>query len=243
MRRDSSARRSDRHRTITAPAETVSASRTPARCFSGFRMCSLPRSTWVRVRQPRMSPARTNCLAGNVLALLGTALTCAVAPSHGTACTSEMVGLPACVFVSPERVSADGRSAVAVQSRSPKTPYCHPSLDDPKVEQLLSLWQQHIDREQRRILDGARPYLTRSGATGHEHSSGHRAGPEATCALVVSGVVLVQGLFDVSRPGGVATSWRRTGRRGGARGGSAGAVRQGERGPTWSRAALERSAS
>jgi 2-haloacid dehalogenase len=35
-----------------------------------------------------------------------------------------------------------------------------PSLDDPGVEQLLSLWQQHIDREQRRILDGVRPYLT-----------------------------------------------------------------------------------
>ncbi|MBT2509292.1 haloacid dehalogenase type II [Streptomyces sp. ISL-98] len=35
-----------------------------------------------------------------------------------------------------------------------------PSLDDPRVEQLLSLWQQHIDREQRRILDGVRPYLT-----------------------------------------------------------------------------------
>ncbi|MEU1873917.1 haloacid dehalogenase type II [Streptomyces sp. NPDC019793] len=35
-----------------------------------------------------------------------------------------------------------------------------PSIDDPRVEQLLSLWQQHIDREQRRILDGVRPYLT-----------------------------------------------------------------------------------
>ncbi|RFC77587.1 haloacid dehalogenase type II [Streptomyces sp. AcE210] len=35
-----------------------------------------------------------------------------------------------------------------------------PSLDNPRVEQLLSLWQQHIEREQRRILDGARPYLT-----------------------------------------------------------------------------------
>lgn len=34
-----------------------------------------------------------------------------------------------------------------------------PSLDDPGVERLLSLWQRHIDREQRRILDGARPYL------------------------------------------------------------------------------------
>ncbi|MGW2629424.1 haloacid dehalogenase type II [Streptomyces chattanoogensis] len=35
-----------------------------------------------------------------------------------------------------------------------------PSLDDPGVEHLLSLWQQHIDREQRRILDGVRPYVT-----------------------------------------------------------------------------------
>jgi len=35
-----------------------------------------------------------------------------------------------------------------------------PSLDGPGVERLLSLWQQHIDREQRRILDGVRPYLT-----------------------------------------------------------------------------------
>ncbi|MEV0407928.1 haloacid dehalogenase type II [Actinoallomurus sp. NPDC050550] len=34
-----------------------------------------------------------------------------------------------------------------------------PSLDDPRIDQLLSLWQQHIDREQRRILDGDRPYL------------------------------------------------------------------------------------
>ncbi|MGW1094639.1 haloacid dehalogenase type II [Streptomyces sp. NPDC002455] len=33
-----------------------------------------------------------------------------------------------------------------------------PSLADPVVEQFLSLWQQHIEREQRRILDGVRPY-------------------------------------------------------------------------------------
>lgn len=33
-----------------------------------------------------------------------------------------------------------------------------PSLDEPEVERLLSLWQQHIDREQRHILDGG-PYL------------------------------------------------------------------------------------
>ncbi|WP_217167870.1 haloacid dehalogenase type II [Streptomyces sp. AC512_CC834] len=35
-----------------------------------------------------------------------------------------------------------------------------PSLDDSGVEQLVSLWQQHVGREQRRILDGVRPYLT-----------------------------------------------------------------------------------
>ncbi|MFJ5304754.1 haloacid dehalogenase type II [Streptomyces sp. NPDC088350] len=35
-----------------------------------------------------------------------------------------------------------------------------PSLDDPRVERLLALWQRHIDREQRRVLDGVRPYLT-----------------------------------------------------------------------------------
>lgn len=34
-----------------------------------------------------------------------------------------------------------------------------PSLDDPGVEELVALWQQHIDHEQRRILDGVRPYL------------------------------------------------------------------------------------
>lgn len=34
-----------------------------------------------------------------------------------------------------------------------------PSLDEPRIERLLSLWQQHVDREQRRALDGGRPYL------------------------------------------------------------------------------------
>ncbi|WP_310717002.1 haloacid dehalogenase type II [Streptomyces lydicus] len=34
-----------------------------------------------------------------------------------------------------------------------------PSLDAPGIERLLSLWQQHIEGEQRRVLDGARPYL------------------------------------------------------------------------------------
>ncbi|MFD2078279.1 2-haloacid dehalogenase [Actinopolymorpha cephalotaxi] len=35
-----------------------------------------------------------------------------------------------------------------------------PSLEDSGVEQLLSLWQQHIEREQRRVLDGDREYVT-----------------------------------------------------------------------------------
>ncbi|WP_328605453.1 haloacid dehalogenase type II [Amycolatopsis sp. NBC_00345] len=34
-----------------------------------------------------------------------------------------------------------------------------PSLDDARVEQLLLVWQRHIDREQQRILGGDRPYL------------------------------------------------------------------------------------
>ncbi|MBB5430952.1 haloacid dehalogenase type II [Nocardiopsis composta] len=34
-----------------------------------------------------------------------------------------------------------------------------PSLDGPGTERLLALWQRHIEREQRRILDGDRPYL------------------------------------------------------------------------------------
>ncbi|MEU6117343.1 haloacid dehalogenase type II [Streptomyces sp. NPDC047117] len=34
------------------------------------------------------------------------------------------------------------------------------SLDDAGTERLLSLWQRHIEREQRRIVDGERPYAT-----------------------------------------------------------------------------------
>ncbi|MEV5527747.1 haloacid dehalogenase type II [Streptomyces prunicolor] len=34
-----------------------------------------------------------------------------------------------------------------------------PALDEFGVERLLSLWQRHIEREQRRVLDGVRPYL------------------------------------------------------------------------------------
>jgi 2-haloacid dehalogenase len=35
-----------------------------------------------------------------------------------------------------------------------------PSADEAGVEELLTLWQRHVEREQRRVLDGARPYLT-----------------------------------------------------------------------------------
>ncbi|MFC7880841.1 haloacid dehalogenase type II [Streptomyces sp. NPDC057376] len=35
-----------------------------------------------------------------------------------------------------------------------------PSFDEAGVEELLALWQRHVEREQRRVLDGARPYLT-----------------------------------------------------------------------------------
>ncbi|NBE56391.1 haloacid dehalogenase type II [Streptomyces boluensis] len=34
-----------------------------------------------------------------------------------------------------------------------------PELDEFEVERALSRWQQHIEHEQRRMLDGARPYL------------------------------------------------------------------------------------
>ncbi|GLY87758.1 haloacid dehalogenase type II [Actinoallomurus iriomotensis] len=34
-----------------------------------------------------------------------------------------------------------------------------PSLDDAEAERLLSLWQRHVDREQRRVVDGDRPYV------------------------------------------------------------------------------------
>ncbi len=35
-----------------------------------------------------------------------------------------------------------------------------PSLDESGVERLLSLWQSHVAREQQRVLDGNRPYVT-----------------------------------------------------------------------------------
>ncbi|MEU6378827.1 haloacid dehalogenase type II [Streptomyces sp. NPDC046909] len=35
-----------------------------------------------------------------------------------------------------------------------------PSLNDPRVEELLSLWQRHVEGAQRLVLEGGRPYLT-----------------------------------------------------------------------------------
>ncbi|MFE5690150.1 haloacid dehalogenase type II [Streptomyces sp. NPDC056512] len=66
-----------------------------------------------------------------------------------------------------------------------------PSLDDPSVERLLSLRQEHIEREQRRILDGGRPYVT-SDALDREAArlvadAAGVAGPAAVAALARSG--------------------------------------------------------
>lgn len=66
-----------------------------------------------------------------------------------------------------------------------------PALDPARVEELLALWQQHIDREQRRILAGDRPYAT-SGALDME-AAGLVAeavridDPDAIAALAGSG--------------------------------------------------------
>lgn len=66
-----------------------------------------------------------------------------------------------------------------------------PSLDKAGTERLLSLWQQHIEREQRRILDGERPYLA-SDALDREAARlvAEAAGvedPPAVAALALSG--------------------------------------------------------
>ncbi|MBP8532923.1 haloacid dehalogenase type II [Streptomyces sp. MK37H] len=66
-----------------------------------------------------------------------------------------------------------------------------PALDESGIERLLSLWQRHIDREQRRILDGARPYVT-TELLDHEAARlvADAAGvddPAAVAALALSG--------------------------------------------------------
>ncbi|MEU0759635.1 haloacid dehalogenase type II [Streptomyces microflavus] len=66
-----------------------------------------------------------------------------------------------------------------------------PSLDKAGTERLLSLWQLHIEREQRRILDGERPYLA-SDALDREAARlvAEAAGledPAAVAALALAG--------------------------------------------------------
>ncbi|MFJ1994416.1 haloacid dehalogenase type II [Streptomyces asiaticus] len=66
-----------------------------------------------------------------------------------------------------------------------------PALDDSGIERLLSLWQRHIDREQRRVLDGARPYVP-TELLDHEAARlvADAAGvddPAAVAALALSG--------------------------------------------------------
>lgn len=66
-----------------------------------------------------------------------------------------------------------------------------PALADLAVDELLQLWQRHIDSEQRRILAGSRPY-TASDALDREAAQlvADAAGigdPAAVAALAVSG--------------------------------------------------------
>ncbi len=66
-----------------------------------------------------------------------------------------------------------------------------PSLDDPGTERLIALWQQHIEREQRRILDGTRPFLPSDALDGEAaRIVAEAAGvedPAAVAALARSG--------------------------------------------------------
>ncbi|GAA1782750.1 haloacid dehalogenase type II [Streptomonospora arabica] len=66
-----------------------------------------------------------------------------------------------------------------------------PSLDGSGAERLLSLWQGHIEREQRRIRDGARPYaagdaLDREAARIVADAAGV-GDPAAVAALALAG--------------------------------------------------------
>ncbi|MGW9245219.1 haloacid dehalogenase type II [Streptomyces badius] len=51
-----------------------------------------------------------------------------------------------------------GISAFATPPHPSSSPSPSPSLDGSETERLLLLWQRHIEREQRRIVDGDRPY-------------------------------------------------------------------------------------
>lgn len=66
-----------------------------------------------------------------------------------------------------------------------------PSLDGPEIDRLLSLWQRHIEREQRAILDGGRPYIT-SDALDREAArlvadAAGAGDPDAVAALALAG--------------------------------------------------------
>ncbi|NSC20081.1 haloacid dehalogenase type II [Streptomyces albus subsp. chlorinus] len=66
-----------------------------------------------------------------------------------------------------------------------------PSLDDDGTERLVSLWQRHVEREQRRVLDGRRPYLAgdvldREAARLVADAAG-AGDPDAVAALALSG--------------------------------------------------------
>ncbi|MFF6783595.1 hypothetical protein [Streptomyces sp. NPDC012510] len=67
-----------------------------------------------------------------------------------------------------------------------------PWLDDPETERLTALWHQHVDREQRRILEGTRPYapsdaLDLEAARLVTDTAGVGDEPDAAAALALSG--------------------------------------------------------
>jgi 2-haloacid dehalogenase len=66
-----------------------------------------------------------------------------------------------------------------------------PSLADLAVDELVQLWQRHIDSEQRRILDGSRPYTASDGldreAAQLVADAAGIGDPAAVAALALSG--------------------------------------------------------
>ncbi|PVC98554.1 haloacid dehalogenase type II [Streptomyces sp. CS014] len=72
------------------------------------------------------------------------------------------------------------------------------ALDGPGTERLLLLWQRHIEREQRRIVDGDRPYLP-SDALDREAAEvvARAAGAEVPAAM--AGPDAVESLARVAR--------------------------------------------
>lgn len=65
-----------------------------------------------------------------------------------------------------------------------------PAADEARIEHLLSLWQQFVEREQRRMLDGGRPYLPSDAldleAAGVVAEAAGVDDPEAAAALARS---------------------------------------------------------